>query len=256
MTDRSDAQLDALLRQALSASPEAPAEAEPLDDAVLADWQAGRLDADDAREVEGRLAADPEARAVAWGRVAFPVDDLQVQRAARLGPPRRVTAGYWVAAAAAVLVAVGGWWRVSTPPTPDYLAGELQGVAQALRGPTPTANPARAPVYPDSTLVLPLRPRTAQDTAPPAQVWVTAAADERLRAVPFRAEAADKGGLRLVIELGPAALTPGEWTLHVVLGEASAAAGEALGQARARAGAWWHSQPLDVRALPEQEAPR
>ncbi|MCA9546711.1 MAG: hypothetical protein KC613_20035 [Myxococcales bacterium] len=252
---RPDTDLDALLRQAMAVERDPAVEGDAVDDALIADWQAGRLSADDAADLEGRLARDAEARAVAWGRVAFPVDDLQVQRMVRQGPRRRFGAGYWLAAAAAVLVAVGAWWRIADgPPSPDYLAGPLAGAAKMVRGADAPAEVAV--VYPDSLLRVPLRPRTSREHAPSVRVYAAPAAGGPLRTVPAPVRPAELGALTVEVPLATAPLSPGRWTLWIVLGDSDERAGAQPGAARAASAGWWHAVPIELRPASGGEGPR
>lgn len=140
----------------LEAVPEAEADAEPIDDGALAALRRGELDEAAAAALAGRLARDPEARAllVAQAEAARGSDAMSVARVmARQHTSRRgaVVAGALVIAAlaAALVLFVGG------PKLPEFTVDGPYGGLATTRG--DGEGPTRVFV-PGNTLTMYARP--------------------------------------------------------------------------------------------------
>ncbi|MFN3201937.1 MAG: hypothetical protein ACE366_26260 [Bradymonadia bacterium] len=201
---QTDDALDQLIRQALAESkPVADANEQAddhdLDDGAWAQWALGTL-SDAARDqVEGRLAADAEARALAQAQREPVSEDLaqwaleqwvDVQSGAssnQAGPsapaePAPTTSdtdgkvvSLWgwrawpLAAAAAVAITVGSvlWSTSGVVPGPQYTAGPLMGSARTMR----SEEPGTGVFLPDSRLQVDLKPPAERETFPQVVVY-------------------------------------------------------------------------------------
>lgn len=229
-----DDALDHMLR-ALPPPPDPP---DRVDDGLLQAYLGDALSPARAAELEGRLAASRDDRDLLLA-LSEPVPEPLYTRLGALFPSARPRRARWpfaaLAAAAAVAAAL---WLVASPPAlpPDYVVdGPSGGVKHARAAADTPVTRAR----PESRLKWVLRPRAALDGPAPSLEVFVARPEGPLRPASSADVTAGAGGaFRVTARAGALFDVPGEWEVHLALGEQGRLdlGGLRAAEARARAG--------------------